>query len=36
MNKVFVTGAVWLASPESNGITSKLISVHHDYRSLTA
>jgi 3-oxoacyl-[acyl-carrier protein] reductase len=28
--------AVWLASQESNGITGKLISIHHDYRSLTA
>lgn len=26
--------AIWLASQESNGITGKLISVHHDYRSL--
>lgn len=28
--------AVWLASKESNRVTGRLISVHHDYRKITA
>ncbi len=28
--------AVWMAGKESDGVTGKLISIHHDYRSITA